>query len=592
MAPKRRSTADGSSAKPKRARKMMTLQQKIELLDKLKRGDSAASVGRFYGINESTVRTIKKNEASIRASIASGTSKSAKVTFLTRDHNLEKMEKALIIWMEDMSQKKAPLDTNMIQAKARSLHERLKQESGGEGINFQASKGWFENFKKRHSLHNVKLSGESASADHTAASTYPAELKALIEEKQYLPQQVFNADETGLFWKRMPSRTFISKNEKKAPGFKAAKDRLTLMFCGNASGDCFVKPMLLYRSLNPRALKGKNMNHLPVYWKSNKRAWVTAAVFMDWFHNCFVHEVEKYLKEKNLAFKVLLILDNAPGHPAHQLQFAHPNVEVVFLPPNTTSLLQPMDQGVIKAFKVYYVRRTFAGIVDAITRDPQKTVTQCWKDYNIADCLTNIKDSVDELKSKTTLNACWRKLWPEAVNTFEGFAEADEVRQIVALARKVGGDGFEDLDDSEVQELIASHSSELTDEDLEELVRSDEEAGDDDDDDEEEEVGQRSKLSLATITDILVSIRNACDRIVDVDPFMERSLKVKRQIEEAMLPYREVQQDLQRQQKQTSILRYMKPTKPATTTDEEPQPSTSGVSPPAVSEGEGDSSSS
>ena len=128
---------------------MLTLQTKGELLDKLRRGESAASVGRLYGINESTVRTIKKNEADIRSSLASGTSKSAKVTFLPRDHNLEKMEKALNIWMEDMTQKKVPMDSNFITAKARKLYKFFKTESGGEGINFQASKGWLENFKKK-----------------------------------------------------------------------------------------------------------------------------------------------------------------------------------------------------------------------------------------------------------------------------------------------------------------------------------------------------------------------------------------------------------------------------------------------------------
>jgi len=70
------------------------------------------------------------------------------------------------------------------------------------------------------------------------------------------PEQVFNADETGLFWKRMPSRTFLSKNEKTAPGFKAAKHRLTLLLCADACG-FMMKSMVVYESLNPRAFKGK-----------------------------------------------------------------------------------------------------------------------------------------------------------------------------------------------------------------------------------------------------------------------------------------------------------------------------------------------
>jgi len=50
-------------------------------------------------------------------------------------------------------------------------------------------------------------------------------------------QQVFNCDETGLFWKKMPRRTYITEEEKALPGHKPMKDRLTLLLCGNASGD-------------------------------------------------------------------------------------------------------------------------------------------------------------------------------------------------------------------------------------------------------------------------------------------------------------------------------------------------------------------
>ena len=165
----------------------------------------------------------------------------------------------------------------------------------------------------------------------------------------------------------MPNKIFISKSEKSAPGFKAAKDRVTLTLCSNASGDCVIKPLLLDKSLNPRAFKNQNKDNLPVFWRANKKAWVTSAIFCDWFRNCFVSEDEIYLKSKNLHYKALLFLDNTPGHPRETM---HPNIKVTFLPPNTTALLQPMDQEIIQAFKLYYIRRTFKIILDNMECDP------------------------------------------------------------------------------------------------------------------------------------------------------------------------------------------------------------------------------
>lgn len=89
--------------------------------------------------------------------------------------------------------------------------------NGGEetsaNVKFHASKGWFDNFKHRFLLHNVNLLGKPASADHVAADVYSEILKKLIEEKGYKPEQVFSADESAIFWKKMSSWTFISKEE-------------------------------------------------------------------------------------------------------------------------------------------------------------------------------------------------------------------------------------------------------------------------------------------------------------------------------------------------------------------------------------------
>ena len=70
-----------------------------------------------------------------------------------------------------------------------------------------AVKGWFENFKIRFSLHNIKTQGETELADIEAAREYHKTLAKIIEEDGYTAEQIFNADETGLNWKNIPHRT-------------------------------------------------------------------------------------------------------------------------------------------------------------------------------------------------------------------------------------------------------------------------------------------------------------------------------------------------------------------------------------------------
>lgn len=163
------------------------------------------------------------------------------------------------------------------------------------------------------------------------------------------------------------------------------EDRLTLLLCCNASGEFMAKPLLVYRSLNPRALKNVNKNTLPVYWKVNLRAWITENLFKDCFSNCFVSSVELYLRQKNFSFKTLLPLDNAPCHSQNSTD---PNVRIVFLLPDIASLLQPLNQGIIYTFKTYYIRRLEAN--DFEKKFQSNTVS-----------LKEIKTSI--------INACWRR---------------------------------------------------------------------------------------------------------------------------------------------------------------------------------------
>jgi hypothetical protein len=147
--------------------------------------------------------------------------------------------------------------------------------------------------------------------------------------------------------------------------------------------------MLIYHSLNPRTLRGCNKASLPAIWGVNKKSRVTQALFEDWFKSYFCQAVVNYCKQNNLTFKFLLVLDSVHPTPlnglcetvksyfclrklrlcywaewpvwqckthisasenyvfAAALNGLCDNVNVVFLPPKTTSLLQPMGQGII-----------------------------------------------------------------------------------------------------------------------------------------------------------------------------------------------------------------------------------------------------
>ena len=116
-----------------------------------------------------------------------------------------------------------------------------------------------------------------ACSNKEAAKKYIGKFCDFINAGGYLPQQVFNSDETGLFWKKMPNRTYIAKKEKFMPGHKSMKDKITILVYANASCDCKIKPMAIYLLDNPRMYKRNKVmtSKLPIMWQSNHKSWCT-----------------------------------------------------------------------------------------------------------------------------------------------------------------------------------------------------------------------------------------------------------------------------------------------------------------------------
>ena len=69
-----------------------------------------------------------------------------------------------------------------------------------------------------------------------------------------------------------------------------------------------------------------------------------------------------------IPFQVLLLLDDAPSHPSALMEMYNEMI-VIFLPGNTTSILQSMDKEVILMFKLYSLRNTFRKAMASIDTD-------------------------------------------------------------------------------------------------------------------------------------------------------------------------------------------------------------------------------
>ncbi|XP_021923685.1 tigger transposable element-derived protein 1-like [Zootermopsis nevadensis] len=568
MGPKRNSStgADGGNNK----RRSISLETKLDIIKRTERGQKQVDIARHYGVNRSSIATIIKDKERIVEAVKEAAPVLMSRIVKNRNFLLHEMEKLLILWIERQTRDHVPLGSLIIQEKARSLFEDLKKIAGPEYANdcFSASSGWFSRFKRRANLHNLRLQGKLASADTETASEFLKSLEKIIVEGGYNAHQVFSVGETGLFWKRMPSRTYISREEKCAPGHKFAKERLTLLLGGNAAGDFKLKPLLVYLSENPRALKGTVKSSLPVIWKSNTKALMTMELFEDWFKNYFVGEMKRYCASKNLPFKILLLLDNAPGHPYYIADF-NDKIKIVLLPPNT-SIVQPMDRGITASFKAYYLRRIFSQAIAFIDRE-KRNLRDFWKAYNIYNALQNIAGAWGDVK-EMNLSGVWKNLCPQFVDNLSDFEEPVEsvTEEIVELGNKMDLD----LDVTDVKELLDSRFEELTtDELIEKETHLNLEVKEESDIPQPPRTFTRQKMAAA-----FKSISEGLAIFEEEDANMERIAKVKRGVYDCLACYSEIFEGKKKRTVQTSIETYFKKVKnPAVSSVSDALPSTSSA---------------
>lgn len=436
----------------KKRRTRLSLGEQAEAVRRLRKGDSAWQVMRVYGIGRRTVTKLRKNGDDIirRAELGTNSlsSKSSKSALYPS------IETKLYEFVTFCRASKLPVTCATLQQKAVMIRDALLQNCSDQIeaeklSSFTASKGWAVAFVNRHALRSVSLSGEGGSASALEVATDMTKLREALTK--YDAKCIFNVDETGLFFKLLPRRTYICayENRKSVRGTKAmrAKDRVTAYVCTNATG-VKVPMAIIGKAKSPRCFR---IETPPVTYFSQRNAWSDSATFKQWFYNIFLPFVRRFTSRP-----VALVMDNCGPHGT-DLNDPQEQVNILTLPPNCTAIHQPMDLGIIGAWKLRYRRLLLQEIVKNLEsrqarRDGSAELVSGMRglaeghDPHMLDVARLCSESWD-LVTEMTICRCWVKsdMLPRGTSTdlnatfgrMSNTSREEEIMRMVEMFKKI-----------------------------------------------------------------------------------------------------------------------------------------------------------
>lgn len=348
----------------------------IKSIDRKKSTEEILKEFKDYLRADYSISKIKKNRDQIIKSFESSTS--SKVKSLKKSKYPE-IEKGLIEFISKSNSHGMPVNTLLLREKANEL------ALNNGFIDFKCSNGFIDRFKSRNAIIFETFHGEADGVSEITCNEWiDTKLPELV--KDFKADDIFNGDEFGLFWRILPNKSYVVKGKKFKTG-KKSKERVSVLICANMTGTEKLRPLVIGKAQEPRCFRNKK--RLPIIYRNNENSWMTSEIFTKFLKNWN----KKMIKKKR---KIALIIDNCPSHPFVCLS----NIKLIFLPPNTTSRLQPMDMGVIHSLKSLYRLKIARKLLALLECKPNPTV----KDINLYEGLMMLKSAWDEVSKKTIRN--------------------------------------------------------------------------------------------------------------------------------------------------------------------------------------------
>lgn len=178
---------------------------------------------------------------------------------------------------------------------------------------------------------------------------------------------------------------------------KSYRQRFTIALIANAAGGK-ESAIVIWKAEKPRCFKGINVSKLPVTYYSQANAWMNGEILDE-----VLTKLNRRLSSRSRS--VVLIMDNAGCHP-HELKGKYSNIKIIFLPPNTTSHIQPLDLGIIQNFKVHYRRLLLRFVLSKID-ETNDTASQIVKSVDVLIAIRWVAEAWESVKEETIMK-CFR----------------------------------------------------------------------------------------------------------------------------------------------------------------------------------------
>ena len=398
----------------KKERKHLTLQEKVDVIHKSEKNPKLSlwELAECFSCGKTQIAGIIKSKVEILALYEANRSDTLQLTRKrARKSEFSDVNEALYEWYLIAVSKNIYPGGSQLREQAKLIAERLQKSD------FKASDGWFDKWKKHYNIKSKAVVGESGDVNSETVSSWKE--RVAVMTSGYKAEDIYNLDETGCFWKALPEQGFGQRG-KQCHGGKKSKQRFTITLIANAAGGK-EKPIVIWKSNNPRCFKGVDKKSLPVRYYSQQKAWMTADIF-----NAILTEWNRKLQAKGRS--ILLFIDNAGCHPRDSAgRFS--NIKVVYLPPNTTSQIQLLDLGIIQNAKVHYRKYLLRYVLSKI--EECNSAAEVANSVDVLSAIRWISQAWSDVKEET-IQKCFRKagILDEDFNPLtlvedDPFAEAD-----------------------------------------------------------------------------------------------------------------------------------------------------------------------